>query len=166
MKCSQCDEDHVLLDPVFRRPEAVVILSDEERAFRVKDGNDVCFIREDASNLRIRYFVRCVLKVRLLDAEGESAWGIWAEVGEADCRRILDAWTDPDQAALPAMEATIANRVPGYPDTLGLPATLRLTGPTTRPALELTGDSIHPFAREVHAGVCTHRVMEWLEDMR
>ena len=166
MKCATCGEDHDLLDPTFRRPEAVVSLPKAERAARVKESDDLCALWAASEAESHRYFVRCVLKVALLDAEGEAAWGLWAEVGEADFRLIVEKWSDPQQAELPPMAALLANRIPAYPETLGLPATLRLTGPTTRPDLTLSGSSIHPFAMECQNGVCTHRVMEWLEDMK
>jgi hypothetical protein len=166
MKCATCGEEHDLLEPSFRRPEAVVSLSTEERAERVKENDDLCAIWAASESERHRYFVRCLLKVRLLDAEDDTAWGLWAEVEEADFHRILGRWSDPDVAAMPPIEAALANRVPNYPDTIGLPVMLRLTGPTTRPELTFEPSSIHPFALECGEGVCTHRVMEWLAGFR
>jgi hypothetical protein len=166
MKCATCGEDHDLLDPTFRRPEAVVTLASAERAARVKESDDLCAIWAASEGESHRYFIRCVLKVALLDAEGQTAWGLWAEVAEADFRHIVEKWSDPQQASLPPVEALLANRVPDYPETLGLPATLRMTGPTTRPELAFDRLSIHPFAIECQNGVCTHRVMEWFENMK
>jgi len=163
MKCATCGEEHDLLEPTFRRPDAVVSLPAGERAARVKEGDDLCAIWAKADGEAHRYFVRCRLPVGLLDADGETAWGIWAEVGEADFRRIVDMWSDPNQASQPPMEAVLANRVVGYPETVGLPAKLRLTGPTTRPQLTFDRSSVHPFATECEHGVSSHRVMEWLQ---
>jgi hypothetical protein len=166
MKCPTCGEEHELLDPAFRRPEAVVGLSDVDRAARVKESDDLCAIWADSDAEPHRFFVRCVLNVALLDAEQPAAWGLWAEVAEPDFKRIVEKWADVDQASLPPMLASIANRVPGYPDTVGLPAALHLTGPATRPVLTFAGPSPHPFVQECERGVCTHRVMDWLEAMR
>jgi len=69
------------------------------------------------------------------------------------------------QADLPPVEALLPNQVPNYPETVGLPVTLRMTGPTTRPELAFDRSSIHPFALECRNGVCIHRVMEWLENV-
>jgi hypothetical protein len=121
MKCATCGDDHDLLEPTFRRPEAVVALSSAERSQRVKEGDDLCVIRARAEGEPHRCFVRCVLNVPLLDADGRTAWGLWVEVEVTDFRRIVEAWSDPAQATFPAMQASLANRVPGYPDTLGLP---------------------------------------------
>ena len=144
----------------------IVALSADERATRVKEGDDLCALRGRQAGEPTRYFVRGVLRVALLDGPGDTAWGLWAEIGETDCRQIVAMWSDPEQVHLPPMEAVLANRVPGYPDTTGLPAMLRLTGPTTRPLLAFEGASIHPFAAECTRGVCVHRVMEWLASIR
>jgi hypothetical protein len=162
MKCSTCGEEHELLQPTFHRPDAVVALPAVERAARVKEGNDLCAIWAQATGEQHRYFVRCVLKVDLLDADQKTAWGIWAEVAEPDFRCIVDKWSDPDQASLPPVDAVLANSVRDYPETVGLPVQLRLTGPTTRPELTFGRSSVHPFATECENGVSTHRVMEWL----
>jgi len=162
MKCPTCGDEHDLLEPSFRRPDAVVGLPRDERAQRVKETDDLCAIWAGSDDEPHLYFVRCVLPVRLLDAEGDTAWGLWVQVAETDFHRIAGAWSDPDQASLPPMDAWIANQVPNYPDTIGLPVTLRLTGPTTRPQLTLDPGSTHPFATECLRGVCVHRVMDWL----
>jgi hypothetical protein len=163
MKCSICGEEHELLEPAFARPDVIFAMTAEEKRGRVSESNDLCALR--GVDEPDRYFVRGVLPVRLLDAPDTTAWGLWAEVAEDDAKDIYDRWDDPDQAAHPAFEATLANQIPGYPDTLGLPLALRLTGPKTRPALAFAGSSIHPFVRECLAGVCVHRVMEWLGAM-
>ncbi len=92
-------------------------LTPSERSARVKESDDLCAIWGRAEGEDHRYFVRCVLKVPLLDAPDETGWGIWADVGEVDFRRIVDTWSDPDQVSLPPMEAVLANRVPDYPET-------------------------------------------------
>ena len=94
-------------------------------------------------------------------------WGLWAEVDDVAFRRILELWADPEQDKAPAMPGTLANRVPGYPDTTGLPVVLKMTGVSTRPALafEDLGRN-HPFVNECTDGVTTHRLMEWLDAFR
>jgi hypothetical protein len=162
MRCDACGAEHELLDPAFGRPDAVVLLPREERARRATESDDLCSLGGAAAT---RWFVRCVLPVRLLDHESTLHWGAWAEVAEPDYRRILALWTDEGQAAAPPFAARLANRVPGLPDTLGLPVSLQLTGVTTRPALAFHGDVDHAFARECRGGVTVHRALEWLAAM-
>jgi hypothetical protein len=94
-----------------------------------------------------------------------TRWGLWAEVAEKDLTRVLELWDSTSQAQEPPFTALVANHVPGYPETLGLPVQMRLTGPTTRPALAFDAAEQHPLAVECRAGVSVHRVMEWLNAM-
>jgi hypothetical protein len=162
MKCSTCDEDHEVLEPSFRRPDPVVGMPEGERGSRVKESDDLCAIWARAEGDHHRYFVRGILPIRLLDSPEGSAWGLWVEVAEPDFHVVVEKWSDPQQADLPAMQASLANTVPGYPDMIGLPANVRLTGPNTRPEIAFDALSIHPFVVECRNGVCVHRVAEWL----
>ena len=165
MRCPECGDEHGELEPAFGLPDDVFVLPADERAERLH-GNQDLVILSGATESDERFFVRCVLPVRLVDVGGETRWGVWAEVDEADARRIFDLWDEPDQAGEPPIAARIANALPGYPDTIGLPVQLQLTGPTSRPALTFPSDSIHPFAREARAGVRLHRLAEWLSHLR
>jgi hypothetical protein len=159
LRCPDCGEDHGDLEPAFRRPDVIAALSATERRDHAKESDDLCALRGDDG---VRFFVRCVLRVRLVDVEDDTHWGLWAEIDGDDFQRILELWSDPVQATEPPKPGRIANRVRGYADTIGLPVLVRLTGPTSRPLLELPADSAHPFAVECLAGVKAHRVAEWL----
>jgi len=78
---------------------------------------------------------------------------------------VLELWDSTSQAQEPPFAALLANHVPGYPETVGLPVQMRLTGPTTRPALAFEPAERHPLALEYRAGVSVHRVMDWLKAM-
>lgn len=165
MRCSVCGEEHAVLDPTFRRPDPVAELSDDERQRRVKESDDLCAIRTEGDSEGDRYFVRCVLLVEVHDRPEPAWWGLWAEVDKPTFRTIVENWTAAEQGQLPALSATIANTVPGYPSTLGLPAKLMMTAPTTRPTLEFPRDLDHPFAADTQNGVTASRVHEWLQTM-
>lgn len=160
MRCSQCGCEHDILDPAFGRPDVI----HQMRQRSVKESDDLCVLRAEAPE-RMQYFIRCVLPVKLLDRDEPAMWGLWAEVSAVDFQTIRENWTNPDQASLAPMQAALANKVPGYPLTIGMVAALRLTGPTTRPSLELQSESNHPFAVEVRSGVTIHRLDQWLRGM-
>lgn len=164
MKCSICGAKHELLDPAFSRPDVIFAMTAKQKKGRVMENDDICALRGDDGGLN-RYFVRCTLPVKLLDARGTTAWGLWAEVSEEDSVVIWNAWDDPEQDTLAPMKAKLANRIPGYPDTIDLPARLKLTGPKSRPELSLMKTSAHPFVKECLAGVSVHRVKKWLDAM-
>ena len=158
-RCSKCGAEHELLDPTFRRPEAYVLLSADSQAHHAKADDDLC--RITLPGKPARFFVRGVLPVTVRDRPDDIWWGLWAEVPEPAFRRILELWSAPDQASEPAIEAALANVIPSYPDTLGLPLIVRLTGPTSRPELRFAPDVDHPFVRECISGVDTHRASGW-----
>ena len=164
MRCPQCNAEHALLDPTFKRPDVVFTLPAQDRTRRVLESDDVCSMESAGDGAR-RHFVRCVLPVRLTDVADSTRWGLWAEVAEKDLTRVLALWDDPRQADEPAFAAIVANRVPGYPETIGLPVEMRLTGPSSRPALAFDASNHHPFAAECREGVPVHRVVEWLKAM-
>ena len=64
MRCATCGEAHALLDPAFRRPDAVALMPPDERAERVKEDDDLCAIWATEKGKRHWYYVRCVLPVR------------------------------------------------------------------------------------------------------
>jgi hypothetical protein len=129
----------------------------------VFESDDLCALRAQDAAQQDRFFVRCTLPVSLLDHAGEiTRWGVWAEVSGPDSKIIYDYWDDPAQPEQPAMEAQLANDIPGYPPTVGLRMRLRMRGTTTRPELVFAPDQSHPFALECRMGVTVQRVKEWL----
>src|SRR5262245_9618666 len=60
--------------------------------------------------------------------------GLWAEVSAEAFKRIIELWTEPDQDREAPFRGHLANVIPSYPDTLGLPVSVQLTGAKSRPA--------------------------------
>ena len=160
-QCAKCGAEHELLDPTFQRPEPYVRLSQDLRDSHAKAGDDMCRISLPGSEPR--YFVRGVLPVSVVGHSDGIRWGVWAEVSEASLRRILDLWSDPNQSLEPPLHGELANVIPSYPDTLDLPVTIRLTGPTSRPEFRFESSASHPFVSECEAGVDAHRAAQWNE---
>jgi hypothetical protein len=156
MRCSQCSQEHPVevMELTFRRPDAVVALPAEERARDVRESDDVCHTRGG------RFFVRGVLPLPVAGRDEPYRIGLWVEVDEAAYGRVHERWNDPDQADEPAMPARVANAIPTLPDTLGLDAALRLTGPRSRPDI-FVADPSHPLALEQAHGITGHRAFEY-----
>ena len=166
VKCSTCGKQHDVLDPAFRRPDAVHSIPSELRAGNVMESDDLCAIRAQDSAQLDRYLVRCILPVRIVDHDGElTQWGLWAEVSAAVSKVTYDRWDDPDQATQPPLEGVLANNIPGYLATIGLPVRIQMNDPKSRPTLELAADAAHPFATECRNGVTIDRVLAWLSNM-
>ena len=157
--CSQCGAEHDLLDPTFRRPDAFVRLDPRAKRDYAKADDDLCRITLPHSEAR--YFVRGTLPVEVAGHPDGVWWGLWAEISEAAFARILELWSDAEQASEPPFPGSLANLVPSYPDTLGIPLSVHLTGPTSRPEFRFDPGADHPFVQECREGVELHRASEW-----
>jgi hypothetical protein len=106
-----------------------------------------------------RSFLRAQLLLPVVDGPHEFAYVVWVEVSRKQMRRARRLWTHPGRAAEPPWPVTLATRVPGYPPTDGLAATLRQRAPGLRPTVELD-DADHPLVAEQRAGIRLDRVAE------
>lgn len=63
MQCSICGETHPIdeLELAYRRPDAAAILTEDERAQRVRENADLCVIDGE------RFFVRAVLPLAVVE---------------------------------------------------------------------------------------------------
>jgi hypothetical protein len=162
VKCTQCGKEHELLEPSFKRPDAVFEMPSAQRQSRVQEDDDLCSIRSGDGDEVARFFLRTVLPVRITDRDDYTQWGLWVEVPEVHARRAWELWDTPQQASEPPFWGCVANRIQGYPDTIGLPIRVQLSGPSTRPHASFDAGLEHPFVDECRAGVSTHRVLDWL----
>jgi hypothetical protein len=160
--CSTCGSEHDLgnIEPSFRRPDAYFAVPSEERQRRINESDEACLIAS-ADGQDLACFIRAILKVPITDERASIGWGLWVEVDHQAYWRVASVWDDPNQSAEPPFACTVANDIPGYPSTRGLPGIIQLTGPHLRPSLTLTPNSSHPFAVETHAGVQFGRALEW-----
>ena len=149
------------MEPSFERPDAYWAVPEGERPQRTLAGKSDCRIRDLADTER-RYFLRVMLPIPIRGEGRNCNWGIWVEVSASNFKTAWDRWDDADQATERPFPGVLANSVSGYPDTLGLPGLVQLTGPTTPPEFRLAGDVDHPFAREQREGVFPERRLEWL----
>jgi hypothetical protein len=163
IRCSQCGEEHDIfsIEPRYARPDEYLRIPVEEREHRTRCGNDWCRLR-DADGDNEQFFLRVTLPVEVLGEGRRLHWGIWVEVSQIVYQRVMDLWDEPDQASEPPLQGRLANQLPDYPSTLGLPGWIRLIGPGTAPNLHLQLELDHPLAREQRSGVYPERVMEWV----
>lgn len=161
--CSTCGAEHDLLDPTFRRPEAFVRLDRIQKDEYARANDDLC--RITLPNAEPRYFVRGTLPVDVAGWPDGVWWGLWAEVSASAFSRTLEFWSEADQASEPPFPGRLANLIPSYRSTLGIPLSVHLTGPTSRPELRFTPEADHAFVQECQSGVDLHRASEWSESL-
>lgn len=163
IRCSECGEEHDLsgIEPSYWRPDAFLALSESEVESQVKQTKDYCIIYSKQAGGAPRCFVRGVLPVAIRAQSEDIRWGLWVEMHPAQFDRVWRLWDDSDQNQEPPLVCWIANRIKRYPDTLGLPGSLQLESPATRPTIRLAPGLEHPFAREAATGVDLPRSLEW-----
>jgi hypothetical protein len=106
-----------------------------------------------------RRFLRAQLLLPVTDGPHDFAYVVWVEVSRKQMQRAKRLWDRPQRVDEPPWAVTLATRVPGYPDTDGLAATLHHRAPGLRPIVEL-GDATNPLAAEQRDGISMGRVAE------
>lgn len=167
--CPCCDKPVTPgnIEPTFRKPQAFIELSREARAACIT-SSEVCVI--DNKKPSERFFVRAVMPASVLGRERPLNWGVWVEFPDFASLKRYDKLERDPAAAGATFNVTLANRVPGYPDTVGLPGTLTLgDNPNHRarfsPEDEAPEDEAHQLVEELSEPVPEHRVHEWMHAM-
>src|SRR5512147_228720 len=125
-RCPDCGEDHDIWDMQigYDRPDAYYAVDEEERAER-------CTMKSDLADVdRKAFFIRCVLDLPVKGEQQPFAWGVWARVAEADFLRYCEVFRNADQRGEPPFPGTLANQLPGYPQTVGVTVSVQLTSDT------------------------------------
>lgn len=156
MKCSQCGNEHAPedIELFFKRPDEIAAMEGSQRAEVVEESEDLCVIS------RSRFFIRGILPLPVPERDQAYNIGLWVEVQEESFGRIWQLWSDPDQYKERHFSASIANSIRGLPNTLGLTAELRLTGPTSRPSVHVVEDR-HPLYAQQAKGISAHQAYEY-----
>jgi hypothetical protein len=156
LKCSQCGKEHAPedIELFFKRPDEIACMERELRDREVKENDDLCMISES------RFFIRGVLPLPVNDWGRSYNIGLWVEVEEQAFGRVCRLWSDPNQQQEPPFPVSIANSIRGMPNSLGLPAELRLTGPTSRPSIHVVEKS-HPLFSQQAEGISAHQAYDY-----
>jgi hypothetical protein len=153
--CADCGEPHDLseLQMGYDRPDAYFAVHRDEREERWELDQDLGVL-----DGRL-FFIRGLVEIPVRGEPRPYAWGVWARVDEEHFRRYDELWDDPGRGREPPFPGRLANQLPGYPQTLGLPVTVRLGWGNARPTFTVD-DPAHPLAAEQKEGVYLERVLE------
>ena len=145
--CSICGEQHegLATDWAYKLPDVVWAISAAERSTAAHFTDDLCQLGD-------RFFVRCVLPVRFLEAEGEFNWGAWAEVERSSFNRYLELF-GKDGSGEPPHSGSLANALPAYAGSFGATVLVRFGDPTKRPTMHLTETDESLLAQEQRCGI-------------
>jgi len=138
----------------YKLPDAVWNIPEPCRSENARFNSDLCQFGE-------RYFIRCVLGVPFTEQSGEFGWGAWAEVDWSVFKLYREFW-DKDGSSEPVCEGTLANSLPAYEHSLGMPVLIQFRDPTSRPSLHATQDDESQLAIEQREGIDVVRYHEIL----
>jgi len=157
--CGTCGKEHagLITDYGFKLPDVVWGIPEPERSIQAKFDTDLC-------RLGGRYFIRCVLQVPFIGMEGSFGWGVWAEVPWSVFERHLEIYAQ-DGSNEPAHEGTLANAIPVYENTVGVPVLLQFGAQTKRPCLRMLAEDHSKLAEEQRAGIDDARYHEILNQL-
>lgn len=99
-----------------------------------------------------RYFVRVTLLVPIVGYDERFHWAAWIEVGWQAFKAYFEAFEDEDNSSLPAFPGRLANRVDGFPRTMGLTGTAYPRAHGERPHFLLKSRT-HPLAKAQTTGI-------------
>lgn len=153
--CATCGKPHDGLPLAYgaHAPFAAEAIPRDEREARLQLSSDQCIIDDE------RFFVLGRIPLPVLDAAAGTVfhWGVWLEMDDAGFDRVSELWEQPGRESEPTIDAVLATRLPGYPDTLGLKVRLQLEPVGTRPRITVIDE--HPLAGEQETGITLHRVL-------
>jgi hypothetical protein len=112
------------------------------------------------------YFVRGLLLIPVEGVAGGFGFGIWLSLSEAIFRRYTETYGDADQSKIGPMFGYLANRLPGYPDTLDLKADVLPQDGNQRPLLRLWDEAAsHPLYVDQTDGIGSARLTALLGEI-
>jgi hypothetical protein len=144
-----------LPDIGIARPDDWNELDDESRARSFLD-TDRCEIVDDDGSF---FYVRGVLELPIVGLERTFGFGAWGALREQDFERYVELEDDPRRFEQRPYASVLANRLPGYPDTYGLRASLVANEPGTRPSILLEAAD-HPLVHDQRHGITLERAVE------
>ena len=155
--CAVCGKEHPAraLELSFKRPDIIAEMTDEERAERCRNNDDIYIVEDEG-----RYFIRGLVALPVPENDDNYCIGIWAEVEKEVFQRIWDLWDDENQYMEPPMKGFLANDIPSHSNTNGLKIQIKLSDPSTRPTFEVT-DQSHLLYKEQKEGISAHRAHEY-----
>jgi hypothetical protein len=159
--CKSCGQTHEG-SPSFgyEAPWHYSCLSDEEKRTIAELDSDRCKI---GYSDQTDYFIRTVLEIPIQGVEEPFTWGVWASLSAKSFNRYLETFNAPIVGE--QYFGHLCNRLPFYPDTIGLHTDVIVQGDRSRPTLRLhRGDaSGHPLVTDNHEGITVARAQEIAE---
>ena len=101
------------------------------------------------------FFIRALIEVPIRGVQDALTYSVWVSLTAAGFARAVEQWEDPDRAGEPPFFGQLANRIPGYPETLRLRVRVHTRPPGLRPLVEVRAHE-HPLAARQRDGIDAH----------
>lgn len=145
-KCSTCESWHEGFPDIgYSQPAYAAGIPADERDTRVLLTSDLCVVDNE------HFFIRCILPVPLRGTDELFCWGVWSTLSKKNFKRY-EASYDDDMSDWDPMFGYLSNRLPNYPDTLGLKLLVKTQAQGQRPIATLEPTD-HPLAIEQRDGM-------------
>jgi len=153
-RCGTCDAVHEgFPDLTFAAPYHFEQLSEADQASLAFLNSDLCVINKQD------YFIRAVLEVPILETNETFGWGIWVSLSKPNFNRYLGFFDEDPPSDEGPYFGWFCNRLPWYPETLGLKTNVQLQPAGNRPRVILEHTD-HPLAQHQHHGIGLHELSE------
>jgi hypothetical protein len=148
MLCSVCGKDHPVenIERSFRLADAIFALPEDERETRGKIASNFCALDDDV-------FVRGLIPVPIKGKGDIYCCGVWAKISWDTYSELFNSWDQEDCTDLEDLEGSLANALPVYDGTVGLPVRVARQA-DTRPFVYVTSDQ--PLQRDQRDGIPPH----------
>ena len=156
--CACCGEEHEG-SPRFgyTEPHQYHQLTDDEKARLATLNTDFCRIQHPDQT---DHFIRVCLEIPIRGVEHGFLWGVWISVSETNYNKYNTHFEDPAYEA--EYFGYFCNRLPFYPDTLGLKTMARTRPGGNRPLISLEPTD-HPLSVDSREGISWERAVEIAE---
>lgn len=159
--CPQCTDPHFGIPAiVLGRPDAIAELSRKPGLHAIDEGTEICRIKHPGPR---QSFIRAIFTVPVHDSAADLEYGAWIRLPEPEFLRYR-AHSDRHRNAVAEFEGTLANEIPGFPGSLGLPMILRTRERGYRPVLLPAWDAPEsPLALAMAEGLSDREGQEILD---
>lgn len=161
-RCPSCTEIHHGFPALaYNMPDAIFLLSAEERDRRAVVSSDLCIL-DDA-----RYFIRCVLAISVNGYGEDLEYGPWVEINAEDFSRYSVWFNLGVSPGWRSIQGRLANALPASKQTtLGIGCRVVLPGDDDcRPFVQLS-DTAHPLFDEQTHGIAITRATELIGHLK
>lgn len=161
--CSRCGQTHSGSPSFgFDEPWHHAALEPQQRAAQSRINADFCII--SGPDGRTDRFVRTVLELPIHGVDQPLTWGVWVSLSENSFEHYSQTFDAPAPGT--SYFGWFSNRLPGYPETLAVPADVAVRAAGLRPLLTLHRQHQHPLVNDQHRGLSAERAREIDEILR